>query len=129
MAKTSQNTTLYRRNSWVLRYTVVDEDQPGEPALDVSAYDVYFSICKFSLAGDPLTEQLLVDVNSADNPLVVVKVDAVNGVVEIRLNATVTEALRPGDYYSELEVFDTLGNPVVCATGTITVLPNNRNVV
>lgn len=128
MAKVNQDAVAYRNNRWILRYTVVDEDAPGEPALDISNYVIYFSIAPFNTQGDPLVNSPVIDLNSDDDPLQVVKTDAVNGEVEVTLENEDTALLKaPKDYYQELEVEDAFGNRVVSSTGTISVRPNVNN--
>jgi hypothetical protein len=125
MAKTGQNITFYKRNRVVIRLTIVDEDQVGEPALDLTSYLLKYAICKVGANG-PLVATPVIDVSSAGGQ--VVKTDAVNGEVEITLDETDTDLLKAGTaYYHELEVFDALGNPVVSMTGDVTVLPNIVN--
>lgn len=127
MAKTAQDATVYQDNYWILRFTVVDEDTVGEPARNVTNDRIYWSLARLSRDGEPLTDDPILDYDSTDDPAVVVKVTPLSGIVEVRLLAPTNEAIRPGDYYHELEVEDASGNPVVSATGTLTVLPNVRN--
>ena len=126
MAKIGQDATFYQNNTVTLRFTVVDEDTTGEPALDITSYRVFYALSRFSAAGTPLTASPLIDVDSTDNPTVVVKTDPTLGKVEVRLTNTLT-SLAARDYYQELELVDGLGNRVVCSTGTVTILPNVVN--
>lgn len=127
MAKTGQDATIYTDNYVILRFSVVDEDDPLEPALDLTGLEVFYSVARYNSRGEPIVATPLIDVNSDGDPSVVLVTDAVNGVVEIRLTAAITALLSPRDYYHELEVVDGLGNPVVTATGNLTVLPNVVN--
>lgn len=126
MAKTGQDATIYRRNKVTFRFTVVDEDTDGEPALDITTFTVKFAIARLSEAGDPIVGSPVIDLSSATSAKVV-KTDAVNGEVEVRLDKDDTDLLTPRDYYLELEVFDASGNPAVSSVGTLTVRPNVVN--
>jgi hypothetical protein len=126
MAKTGQDATFYQNNYVVLRFTVVDEDIVGEPALDISTYRVFYSLAKLGTTGLPITASPVIDVDSTDDPTVVVKTTPVSGIVEVRLTNTLTN-IAAKDYYHELELVDALSNRVVSMTGTVTILPNVVN--
>lgn len=125
MAKTGQDATIYKNNRVILEFSIVDEDASGEPALDVTGYTIKYAIAPFDLNGNPLVNSPVIDESTAGAKVVVTS--AVGGLVEVRLGAADTDLLRVADYYHELEVFDASNNPVVAATGTLTVLPNVVN--
>lgn len=128
MAKTGQDATIYRNNRVVLRFTVLDEDAAGEPPLDITTYLIKYAIARLNAQGDPIVATPVIDLNSTTHPTKVVKTDATQGKLEVILDETDTDDLSaPRDYYHELEVFDSLGNPVVAATGVLSVLPNVTN--
>lgn len=127
MAKTGQADELYTNNRWVLRFVVVDEDVPGEPPLDITGHTIYFALTKLNTQGNPIAASPVIDKNSTAHPTEVVITDASQGEVDVILDESVTVAVRPGEYYVELEDKDALGNPVVVMTGNLTVLPNVSN--
>lgn len=126
MAKIGQDATFYQNNTVTLRFTAVDEDTVGEPALDITSYRVFYALSRYSSSGTPLTASPVIDRDSTDDPAIVVKTVPASGVVEVRLTNALTN-IAARDYYQELELVDGLGNRVVCATGNVTILPNVVN--
>lgn len=129
MASTGQTETVYTNNRWILRFVIRDEDDPApvKPPLDITGHTIRFALARLGASGAPLVNNPVLDFNSGDEPLVVVITDAPNGAVEVRLDDSITVAVPPREYYLELEDVDGLGNPVVVATGNLTVLPNVVN--
>lgn len=126
MAKVSQDATIYRRNKVTLRFTVLNQDVAGEPALNLTSHTLKYAVARFGSSGDPITDSPVIDLSSASSAKVTIT-DAPNGKVEVRLEEEDTDLLDPGEYYHELEDFDSGGDAVVAATGTLTVLPNIVN--
>lgn len=126
MAKTGQDATIYRNNKVTLRFTIVDEDAVGEPPLDITTFTIKFAVARLTEAGDPIVGSPVIDLSSATSAKVV-KTVPLSGQVEVRLEEEDTDLLTPRDYYLELEAFDASSNPVVVATGILTVLPNVVN--
>ena len=128
MAKTGQDKTIYRKNKVTFRFTIVDEDVTGEPPLDITNFVLKFAIARLTESGSPVVGSPIIDLRS-DTSGQIVKTDALNGEVEVRLTADDTDLLPHNkDYYLELESFDASNNPVVTTTGILTVLPNVSNV-
>lgn len=121
MAETDLQVTMYAGNRKVLRFTILNSDTPGP--LNLAGMTVKFGVCSIGDNG-PNTSDLLIDLTTGAQ---VVTTDAPNGKVSVTLLKAHTDGIPPGDYYLELEVYDSSSNQVVVSTGTLTILPNLRN--
>ncbi len=127
MAKTGQDAEVYQNNYWILRFTVVDEDAVGEPPRNITSDRIFWSMTRVTQSGTPLVNDPIFDFDSTDDPSIVVKTTPASGLVEVRILASLNADVDPRSYWHELEVVDVSGNPVVSATGTLTVLHNVVN--
>ena len=127
MAKTGQDATIYRKNKVTLRFQIVDEDTVGEPPLNITGMTVKYSVARLAEDGTPIVDTPLIDWSSAVQTTKVVLVTPSTGIVEVRMLSADNDILAPRDYWHELELYDTSGEPVVNMTGILTVLHNVRN--
>lgn len=127
MAKTNQNDTFYAKNTRVLEFTITDdenEDAPSAP-LDLTGCTVQWALSRINSSGSYSSTPVL----RKDSALlggVVIDSDPSTGVVRVNIDPDDTEDLV-GKFYQELEVVDSTNNPVVVATGTLTIKRNVRN--
>lgn len=123
MATTDLAVSFYAGNRHVLRFTITDEDTTGSPAKDITGKTLKFAMSKFS-NGVPLKTPVL-EKSTASG---IVITDGTNGECEVTILDTDTAAFLPADYYFELELFEPgPTDPLVVATGTITLLRNITN--
>lgn len=130
MAKTGQDDTMYVGNKRTFRYTVVDEDVVGEPALDLTPFatnpaDIKWTLSQISPDGVILKDSPVVEKKRTTGGVTIT--DAPNGVCEVDVVGADTAALQAGSYHTELELFDAFGESVVVAKGTQTLAVNVTN--
>jgi len=119
--KTNQD-EMWAGNKRVLRYTITDEDTSGSPAKDLTGYTAKWAISRFSADGSTFNTAPVLEKSSGSGITIT---DAANGILEVTIDTGDTSALS-GVFYMELELFDSSSNPVVVATGKMTII---RNVV
>lgn len=124
MTKTKQNDTFYAGNIKVLRFTILDET--GLPA-DLSAYTVRWAMSKYADDGSySLTPDLKKD-NDTLGGVTFVN-DGTDGLVDVTIQPEDTDSIvETSRYYHELECVDVLDDPLVAATGTLTIRANLDN--
>lgn len=127
MAVTGQTDSMYQRNRRLLRFTCVDEDSPLDPKpnRNLSGYTAKFALARFDVNGNPVRTNPLIDLSSAGVQVVITGVD--NHIIEVTLVEANTTAIFPGDYYFEVEIFDSTPSSLVVSTGTLTILANIIN--
>lgn len=128
MAKTNQNVTFYAGNKQVFMWTLLDDDAFGtDVPLPLGGREVRWAMSRFNDDGTYSTEPTLVksSLNGTDEVEVT---DAANGLVRVYVDGIDTVDLD-GKFYQELEVVDDngAGEPVVVATGVITIRKNVSN--
>lgn len=123
MAVTSQKDTMWAGNKRVQRFTVTDEDAVGSPAKDLTGFTAKWALSRFNAAGTEFLTTPVVTKTTGGGGIVIT--DATNGILEVTLDVADTSALF-GTFYFELEVVDGSSNPLVVATGTLTI---NKNVM
>lgn len=124
MAKTNQNDTIYANNVRTWEFTVINADATPNIPVNLTGYTVQWALSRFAPDGTYSTNAVLEKDNQSKGGVVIT--DAVNGVVQVNILDSDTAALF-GKFYQELEIVDTVGNAVVVATGTITILKNVSN--
>jgi len=125
MVKTGLTDTIYAGNRRVLTFTIEDQDAGDGSAKDITGFTVKFALARTDANGEPITSSPLIDLSSSGSQVVIT--DAANGVVQVTLGGSDTDSIVPGDYYFELEVFDSSSNSTVVAVGTMTIEPNVDN--
>lgn len=124
MTSINQNDTFYANNKRVLKFTVTDKDADPEAPLDLTGMVVRWALSKFLANGNYSTEPILLKDNDSEGGVSVT--DAEAGEVEVSIEPEDTGDLS-GKFYQELEAVDVTGDPVVIATGTLTIKKNVRN--
>lgn len=125
MVVANQTDSMYAGNKRTLRFTIVDEDTVGSPALNLTGRVLKFVLASVSPNGDILTTPLIE--KKSTTPAQITVTDAVNGIAEVYLLEADTLPLL-GDYYFELEVFEADATiHTVVGTGTLTILANVTN--
>lgn len=120
MATTGQKDSFYAGNPRSYTFTIADEDNPGS-ALNLSGMTARFALSKFT-SSNVYSVVAVLEKTTSDGITIT---GAGTGQLRVDLVPADTSALA-GDYYFELEIVDASSNPVVVATGTLTIL---RNVV
>ena len=112
-------------NKHTQRFTITDED--GSVPLDLTTLQIKWGMVPVNSAGQFATTPLTLEKNNFGIGGVVI-VDGPNGIVDVEIDESDTANLTPTTYYFELEVQTSLGtDPVVVATGTLTLIPNLVN--
>lgn len=136
MTKTGIKRAMYAGEHKVLRFTVVNESEAGEPAFDISGELIRFSLTTFDadFPNQPSLDAPLVDLNSSDDPTQVVITDGPNGLVEVTLlpanTATLADTLvedKPNRYNMQLEIVTSGTEPIVATDGELTIARNVPN--
>ncbi len=134
MAKIGQDYTFYAGNRLQLHIPVVDEDASGSPALsnlDTEFSSVKWALSRFDAEGNVSTTPVIekksnvAQAETGGNEIDFSNDVGTNDAADVQLITGDTDALS-GDFYHELEGFDSGGQSIVLATGTLTIL---RNVV
>jgi len=122
--KTGQDDSMYLANKRTLQYTVgsLADEAVVE---DLTPYgDIKWTLSRISPSGQILTASPVVEKKLSDLTL---SATLVSGIVNVPLLNEDTEALQPGTYHMELELFDVFGEAAVVATGTMTLVANVEN--
>lgn len=130
MAVNDQSFEAFANNVILLEWAKVLADD-GVSTLDLTGRTVKFALARLA-NGEPIRADPLLDLSSADASPQVVIPNPIAGSphVQVQLDPADTIDLAPVStaYYIELEVFDAGDlNPVVVATGTLTIKPNVDN--
>lgn len=121
MAVTDQRDTFYAGNVRTYPFSVDDENNPGNK-LDLTGMTVAFALSKY-LSASAWSKTPLVEKSIGDGITIT---NASQGALTVTLSPDDTASLE-GEFYFELEVTDASANPVVVATGRITLLRNVTN--
>jgi len=135
MAKTDQNFTMYVGERKTARIAVVDQDAADVPLNISTGFDnvkwamVAIDPATGSFGTAPILEKksTVAQSETGGNEIDFVNVDGTLDGADVQIINADTTSLSAGDYYHELEGFDTAGEGVVLATGTITILKNLVN--
>ena len=131
MASENQTASMFAGNRHILRWNnILDED--GTSTLDLTGLIVKFALARKGDSG-PVVSGPILDFRSDVSAQVTIPNPIVGSAhVEVELLPVDTETLAPGAttiYYFELEVYQAAdNNPVVVATGDLTIKPNVENV-
>ena len=121
MATLGQKDTFFAGNPRFYDFTIADDDNPGS-ALNLTGMTARFALSRFTSSNTYSTTAILEKTTASG----IVITSAAAGQLRVSLDPADTAALA-GDYYFELEIVDASSNPVVVATGTITILKNVVN--
>lgn len=111
--------TFYLGNKRLLRNRILDRDVPTpNTPLDLTGLTVKWALSVQS-GGQYLREPVLTKTATVTN--------AANGECEVLLLKADTEALSPGDYYQEWEVWDPTNETEVVTVGEVVLLLNVDN--
>lgn len=124
MVVENQTDSMFAGNHRLLNFTLVDQDN-DDAVLDISLLDLKFTLARVSPSGNILVKHPVVEKKSTVVGEIT-KTDAPNGECQVVLVGDDTETLL-GDFYFELEAFDSTSESVVLATGTMTIKPNVVN--
>lgn len=130
MAVEDQADTMYANNRHILKWNGLTEEG-GVALLDLTGRIVKFALSRKRADGSPILTPVLDFRSDAVSPQVTIPNPvAGNPHVLVELLPADTAALAPRetDFYFELEVFESdESDPVVVATGTLTIKPNVVN--
>lgn len=124
MTATADKVTMYAGEKKILRFTVVNKNVSGDPPLDLTSYDVRWSMSRVGDNGYSATPTVKKDTGGVGG---VVKTFPLTGICEVTLVRTDTATISLGTYHQELEVVDGSGELAVVAVGDIEVLRNVDN--
>lgn len=125
MANINQNDSFYANNKRTLHFSLTDKDAEPAGPYDLTGKTVRWSLSRQNDDGTYSTVSLLNKIST--NPAQILIADpATDGVVDVFLTKEDT-AKFSGKYHHELEVIDGDAEPVVVATGTLTILKNIVN--
>lgn len=116
-ADINQNWAMFAGKVRVVEFILRDVDQVGEPPLNLSGASAVWGASR--QGGNGCYSNVLSIEKRTDNATITIT-DAVNGVLEFRLEEVDTDSLL-GNYYHQLTIIDAVGDPLVVATGTITI--------
>lgn len=124
MAQTNQDDTFYAGNTRVLQFAITDAEVDPPVPLDLTGCTVQWALSAMLIDGSYDTVAILKKDSAGTD--VIIDGDPSTGIVRVRIRPADTAELA-GRYYHELEVIDVAGNPVVVATGYLTINPNVVN--
>lgn len=124
MAETGQDDEFYSENARVLKFTLTDKDNADVP-LVLAGLTIQWVMAEFNKNGEHKDTYILRKDNGVLGGVAIT--NSSGGLCEVTISKTDIVGIS-GDFYHELEVIDSLGDPVVNATGTLTILKNVKNV-
>lgn len=121
MAREDQDDAFYAGNRRTLRYSIDDQDNPGQK-LNLSGLTFKWALVNKRSDGTYDLTPILQKTSAAGGIAVT---NAATGALEVYLLDADSASLA-GDYYYQLEATDGDGNKMMLATGTLTI---KRNII
>jgi hypothetical protein len=108
--------SAFSGNDITLIVTVVNEDEDGSPALDLTGAQALIWVLAKKQGGNPILTKTLLDGVSIE--------DAVGGIVHVELTAVESEPLKD-DYYHEMRLTNVDGKKSTLMYGAVTISKNS----